>query len=76
LANTVYNPRFEVELHWERIGQYPLEELKDLVCSLADKDDDILTQFIDRARIRKAVSACASFDELARVLRKMKIARD
>jgi len=76
LANTIYNPRFEAELHWEASGMYSFEELQASICCLVDGDDDVLTQFIEGDRIKAAVRACKTFDELLGKLKSMKIVRE
>jgi len=72
LANTIYNPRFEAELHWEGFGRYSFEDLQTLICSLVDRDDDILTQFVAGDQLKTTVLACKTFDELIRKLKTMK----
>jgi len=73
LANTIYNPRFEAELQWTPAGHYTFAELQDQVCSVVDRDDDVLTQFTGAEEIKKAVHECQSFEELTGTLRKMKV---
>ena len=76
LANTVYNPRFDAQLRWEASGRYTFEDLQKLICSLVDKDDDLLTQFVDGDRLKSTVRACKTFDELIQKLKSMKIVGD
>jgi hypothetical protein len=75
LANTIYNPRFEAELRWLPVGQYTFEELQEQLCSLVDKDDDILTQFHDANHIKDTIRATKTFKELTGKLRGMKLLR-
>src|SRR5262249_19783733 len=76
LANTIYNPRFHAELRWQHVGAYAFEELQERICALVDKDDDILTQFIESEPLKKVVRGCTSFDQLTHRLRKMRIIRE
>jgi hypothetical protein len=75
LANTFYNPRFNTELRWVVSGSYTLGELQTLICQLVDKDDDILTQFVEADEIKLTVQGCRTFDELIRKLKSMKNVR-
>jgi len=75
LANTIYNPRFDAELHWQGAGQYTFQELQDEICSLLDRDDDLLTQVTGSEAAKKVVRGCKSFDELTAKLRRMKVIR-
>ena len=75
LASTIYNPRFEAELSWEAAGSYSFRDLQALVCSLADKDDDLLTQWVERDDLKAAVSTCETFEELIRMLKSKKAIR-
>lgn len=73
LANTVYNPRFEVELRWRTAGSYLFEDLQTSICALIDKDDDLLTQFISADRLKRVVKGCKTLDELVAMLKSMKV---
>lgn len=75
LANTIYNPRFGAELCWESTGSYSFSDLQALICSLVDKDDDILTQFVERDVLKTAINGCKTFEELIRKLKRKKIVR-
>src|SRR5512143_1000168 len=64
LANTVYNPRITVTVLWRKPKAYALEELKLAYSKAVDKDDDILTQFVEAAELKKRISEAESFDQL------------
>ena len=71
LANTVYNPRIAVTLLWRESEPYSLEELRLAYAKAVDKDDDILTQFVESDELKKRISEAQSFDELVEVYRWM-----
>lgn len=71
LANTVYNPRITVTLVWREPKTYALEELKLVYSKAVDKDDDILTQFVEARELKKKISEAESFVNLVEVYRWM-----
>jgi hypothetical protein len=71
LVHTVFNPWVDVEISWEQLRSFQLEELKDLYSRAVDQDDDILTQFVDAPELKKRITAARSFDDLAGVYRWM-----
>jgi hypothetical protein len=71
LAHTVYNPRISVTVHWQAPRSYALDELRQAYLSAVDKDDDILTQFVEADELKKKIAAAESFDSLAAVYRWM-----
>lgn len=64
LAKTIYNPSFDVTLFWKKIGMYKLTELKTKINSCIDKDDDILTQFVEADFLKNKVESSVDFSEL------------
>jgi len=72
LANTVYNPRITVTVVWRVPKPYRLEDLKLIYSKAVDKDDDILTQFLEAEELQKRISEAQSFDELVAVYEWMK----
>jgi hypothetical protein len=71
LANTVYNPRVSVTTLWREPKPFDLEELKQAYSKAVDKDDDILTQFVEAAELKKKIAEAQSFDSLIEVYRWM-----
>lgn len=70
LAETVYNPRIPVKVEWTAIGRYHIEELKAAIREQLEKDDDILTQFVDADTIKAGLNAAKSFQEVIAMLNK------
>lgn len=70
LAKTVYNPSFDVTLFWKKIGTYKLTELKAKIKTCIEKDDDILTQFIEADFLMHIVEHSTDFTELVNNLNK------
>ncbi|MEN9401680.1 MAG: hypothetical protein RL091_383, partial [Verrucomicrobiota bacterium] len=50
---------------------FDLEELKQAYSKAVDKDDDILTQFVEAAELKKRIAEVQSFDSLIEVYRWM-----
>ncbi len=71
LAHTVYNPRILVTVQWHAPRSYALDELKQAYLSAVDKDDDILTQFVEADELKKKIAAAQSFDSVIEVYRWM-----
>ena len=70
LANTFYNPLVEVQVIWEHRKQSDLKELKSIVNTCVEKDDDILTQFVEADYLQNKINESKSFQELLETLRK------
>ena len=64
LAKTIYNPSFDVTLNWNQIGTYKLTELKTKIKDCIDKDDDILTQFVDADFFKYKIDESSDFTHL------------
>jgi hypothetical protein len=64
LANTFYNPVVNVIPEWTILGKYDNEELKGTIINLVDKDDDILTQFVEAETLKVEINKCTSFEEI------------
>ena len=64
LANTFYNPSIKVYPKWFKIEKYKLHELKIEINKCVDRDDDILTQYIESDRLKQAINNSSSFDEV------------
>ncbi len=71
LANMGYNPRIAVSVLWRESKPYPLEELKIAYTKAVNKDDDILTQFVEADELKGRISQAQSFAELVEVYRWM-----
>jgi hypothetical protein len=61
LAKTFYNPIIKVKRDCMHQHSYELEELKKQLCVIIDKDDDILTQFVEAEMLKGKVNACTDF---------------
>ncbi len=70
LARTIYNPDVPVEVNWIPLGEYPIQELVDAIHDQVDKDDDMLTQFVEAEVIKTEVSTSKSVQEIVGVLNK------
>ena len=68
LANTFYNPVVNVIPEWTILGKYDNEELKGIIINFVDKDDDILTQFVEAETLKVEINKCTSFEEICAVL--------
>jgi hypothetical protein len=71
LANTVYNPWTTVTVLWEEPKTFALEELKQVYSKAVDRDDDILTQFVEAGELKKRISGAQSFEQLIEVYKWM-----
>jgi len=67
LANTVYNPRVTVTVLWREPKAYALDDLKFAYLKAVDRDDDILTQFVEAEELTLKISRAQSFAELTAV---------
>ncbi|HAA12608.1 MAG TPA: hypothetical protein DCE41_13310 [Cytophagales bacterium] len=70
LAKTVYNPRVEVQLRWILKDNYELSKLKSELNGCIDKDDDVLTQFVEAEIIKQAIIDSKTFEEIYALLMK------
>lgn len=68
LANTVYNPSVEVQPRWIVKENYELSKLKSEINGCVDKDDDILTQFVEADTIKQAIIGSKTFEQIYDVL--------
>jgi hypothetical protein len=64
LANTVFNPRVDIEVLWRDPEPYTLEDLKLIYTKAVDRDDDILTQFIEADVLKRKIAEAQSFENL------------
>jgi hypothetical protein len=58
-------------VHWSEPKPYALEELMRAFSTAVDRDDDILTQFVERDELKKRISATQSFAQLVDVYKWM-----
>ena len=72
LANTVYNPRITVSITWGEPKSYNFQELQDIYSKAVDKDDDILTQFVEANELKQRIASAKSFQELVEIYNWMK----
>lgn len=70
LAKTIYNPSFDVNLNWKQVGTYNLTDLKAKIKNCIDKDDDILTQFVDADFFKHKIEESSDFTHLVDNLNK------
>jgi hypothetical protein len=69
LAQTIYNPARPVPVAYDAVGEYSISEIKEKIVSCLPRDDDIITQFLDAAEIRRLLDRADSFEELAEAVR-------
>ncbi len=67
LVNTIYNPKINVTVLWGEPKTYVLEELKTAYIKAVEKDDDILTQFVEAKELKNKISDAQSFGELIEI---------
>lgn len=67
LANTVCNPVINVSVLWGEPKTYVFEELKRAYIKAVEKDDDILTQFVEANELKTRISSAQSFRELTEI---------
>lgn len=70
LAYTIYNPEYEVQPVWTKTGQYELDDLKDILNTCVDKDDEVITQYEDAEIIKREIDISFTFPDLVDVLNK------
>ncbi|UOQ99488.1 hypothetical protein MUN81_08350 [Hymenobacter sp. 5317J-9] len=68
LAHTFYNPTLEVSRTWKQAGPYALEELKALMQNCIDRDDDVLTQWVDATSLKARLEKCRQFSDIVTML--------
>jgi hypothetical protein len=67
LAHTVYNPRISVRIVWSSPKAYQLDELKQAYLTAVNRDDDILTQFVEADELKRRIAGAQTFDALVEV---------
>lgn len=70
LANTFYNPTVDVIPEWKMISEFEIDEIKSVLIKRIEKDDDILTQFIDSKDIKEYINKANSFEAVYDILLK------
>ena len=68
LSNTLYNPIIPVKPIWTFIESSNIQSLKNKINVAIDKDDDILTQFVQADKLKKQISNTNSFKNIYQVL--------
>ena len=68
LPNTLYNPIIPVTPIWTLIESSNIESLKNKINVAIDKDDDILTQFVEADELKKQISDTNSFKGIYQLL--------
>lgn len=69
LANTVYNPGKRISVKPIETGTYTVTQLKSKIVRWLNKDDDILTQFLEEESIKTLLSTVKTFDDLLLAVR-------
>jgi hypothetical protein len=67
LANTVYNPLVTVNIIWQNPKNYALEDLTKAYLKAVQRDDDILTQFVEADALKNRIAAAKCFSDLVDV---------
>ena len=70
LASTL-NPMRRIAFKHVSNGTYRIEELKTRIEECVKKDDDILTQFMERSKILELLANANSFEEIFALVKKM-----
>ena len=70
LAPICYNPHIKVKLRFKDPRPYELGEVQKLICWLIDRDDDIMTQFVEADVLKTDVRTATSFTDLIALLTK------
>ena len=73
LARTVYNPRRMVRITFREPRPFQLDELKEQLTDLVNRDDDVLTQFIDPDDLNTLIRNSQSFKDLLAELRRHRV---
>jgi hypothetical protein len=73
LARTVYNPSMMVRITFQEPRPYQLHELKHQLTDLVNRDDDVLTQSIERDDLNALIRDASSFKHLLGELRKRRV---
>ena len=68
LARTIYNPTVTVRYRYRSSGPYSVDELRATVQRVIEGNDDVLTQFRERAELMALLTQSQSFDDIAGVL--------
>jgi hypothetical protein len=63
-----YKPSIEISIRWYHQGNFSVEQLKENINDCIDKDDDVLTQFINSETLKLKIYKSSSFDEVTNVL--------
>ena len=67
LTQYVRMPKVVVPVRWIRCGQYHVDELRAAFLRAVEKDDDALTQFVERDDLVNRLKAATTFAEFVRV---------
>ncbi len=73
LAPICYNPKIRVRLSLKDPTSYQLDELKAEICALAERDDDRMTQNIEREKLKALILSAQSFRDLVKKLKKFRV---
>lgn len=70
LAKTFYNPLLDAKIIWTNADTYQIGELKEKLKTCIDKDDDIITQFVEALVIKSAIDSAETFIDVLQILNK------
>ncbi len=70
LANTIYNPKIKVNYKWKQDKKYIFDDLKKRIITLIKNDDDILTQYHEKAVLINLINRTNDFGELVKNIQK------
>jgi hypothetical protein len=68
-TSMIYNPVFDVNVTWTNKGTYDLEQLKALLQTCIEKDNDILTQFKDAGILIEKIKKSSSVKQLISIFK-------
>lgn len=63
------NSRLSVDITIRSIGESPSQLVRNVLNAAIDADDDILTQFTDKAQLKRSIQKANSFQDFVRSLR-------
>ena len=72
-ANTFYNPMVQAQLIWTKVDRYTMAELRETLKECVNKDDDLLTQFMEPAELKSEIDKAQNFQDLCSALKKAEV---
>ena len=68
MTATIHDPTFSVQYAYRSTGFYQLDELKQALHDIVQRDGDVLTQFHDADDLTARIDATKTFDDVVQVL--------